>query len=113
MFLTALVLLTLAEPNRWIRVGGSANRYEEYLDKESLRRSGNKVSLWTRRNYRGARSTSWNEIEFDCAAKTETLVAWIRDDDGVVSHNVVRPHRGAARVQPKSVEEKIFNLACR
>ena len=113
MFMTALVLLAVVEADRWIHVGGSGNLYEEYLDKESVRRSGDKVSLWTRRDYRGARSTSWNEIEFDCAAKKETIVAWIRDDNGVVSHNVVRPHRAAAPIPPRSVQEKIFNLVCR
>jgi hypothetical protein len=113
MLLTALLLSAVAEPDRWLHVGGSPNVYREYLDKQSVRRSGNKVALWTRRDYLREPRTSWNEIEFDCAAKTETIIAWIRDDAGVISHNDVRPHRAAAPIPPQSVEEKVFNLACR
>ena len=113
MLLTALILSMAMQPDRWISVGGSIGLYEEYLDKESIKRSGDKVTLWTRRDFVRGRSTAWNEIEFDCSARTETILAYIRDDDGTVSHNVVRPHRGAAPIAPKSVEERIFNLACR
>ena len=111
MFLMALALLAV-EPDRWVHVGGSTD-YKEYLDRESVRRTGDKVALWTRRDYVRGQSTSWNEIEFDCAAKTETIIAWIRDDAGIVSHNVVRPHREATPIAPKSLEETLFNIACR
>ena len=113
MFLTALALSTAVQPDRWVHVGGSPNVYEEYLDKESVTRSGDKVTLWTRRDFARDQGTAWNELELDCSARTETILAWVRDDRGTVSHNVVRPHRGPAPIPPKSVEERIFNLACR
>ncbi len=112
MFLTALVLATSVPPSRWLHVGGSAD-YQEYLDRESVKRSGDKVALWTRRDYAPEASTAWHEIELDCRARTETIIAYIRDDRGTVSHNVVRPHRAAAPIAPGTVEEKIFNIACR
>lgn len=113
MFLTALVISMMIQPDRWIHVGGSTNLYEEYLDKESIKRSGDKVTVWTRRDFVLDQGTAWNEIEFDCSARTETILAYIRDDGRTISHNVVRPHRGSSPIPPESVEERIFNIACR
>ena len=112
MFLIALVLSMPTPPERWVHVGGSTDVYEEYLDKESIRRSGDKVTLWTRRDFHPDRGTSWNELEFDCSMKTETILAYIRDERGAVSHNVARPHREASPIPPDSVEERIFKIAC-
>lgn len=112
MLLTALALSALIQTDRWVHVGGSADLYEEYLDKESVSRNGTKVILWTRRDFARDQGTAWNEIELDCSARTETILAWVRDERGVVSHNVVRPHRAAAPIRAKSVEEGIFNIAC-
>ena len=113
MFLTALLLSATVQPDRWVHVGGSSGLYEEYLDRESVSRSGDKVTLWTRRDFAGDRATLWHEIELDCPARTETILAYIRDERGTVSHNVARPHREAAPIPPGTVEEKIFDLACR
>lgn len=112
MILTALVLSTAIQLDRWVHVGGSTNLYEEYLDKESVSRSGDKVTLWTRRDFVRDQGTAWHEIEFDCSKRTETILAYVRDDRGTISHNVVRPHREAILIPPKSVEERIFNIAC-
>ena len=112
MFLTALALTTMVQPERWVPVGGSTG-YEEFVDTESVRRSGDKVTVWTRRDFAGNQGTSWNEIEFDCAARMETILAYIRDDGRTISHNVVRPHRAASPVPPGSVEERILTIACR
>lgn len=113
MFLVGLALSALTEPDRWVPVGRSANAYEEYLDTNSVKRSGDKVTVWTRRDFVSGQSTLWHEIEFDCRARTETIVAYVRDDGGTVSHNAVRPHRAASAIVPGSVEERIFGIACR
>jgi hypothetical protein len=113
MFLTGLALSAAVQPNRWVHVGGSANSYEEHLDAESLKRSGEKVTVWTRRDFVLDQGTAWHEFEFDCSARTATILAYIRDDGSTVSHNVVRPHRGPALIAPGSVEENIFAIACR
>ena len=113
MILITLALAAVTPADRWIHVGGSTNHYEEYVDGESIKRSGNKVALWTRRNFVDGQGTSWNELEFDCRMRTETILAYIRDDGRSVSHNVVRPHREASLFLANSVEEKIFNIACR
>ena len=113
MFLIAVALSMEVPPERWVHVGGSTGLSAEYLDKASIRRSGNKVTLWTRRDSSLDRGTSWNELEFDCSMRTETILAFIRDDGGTVSHNVARPHRNASPIRPDSVEERIFNIACR
>jgi hypothetical protein len=113
MFLTALALSAMLQPDRWVHVGGSADLYEEYLDRESLRRSGVKVAVWTRRDFVRDGGTAWHELEYDCSVRTESILAYIRDDGRTVSHNTVRPHREASPIPPGSVAEKILNLACR
>jgi hypothetical protein len=113
MFLIAVALATVSSPDRWVHVGSSANLYEEYLDKESVRRIGDKVTLWTRRDFVRDQGTAWNELEFDCSKRTETVLAYIRDEGGTISHNVVRPHREASPIPAKSVGERMFNIACR
>lgn len=112
MFLIALALATQDQADRWVHVGGSPGQYEEYLDTASVKRSGDKVNLWTRRDFAVGQVTGWNELELDCSTRTETIIAWVRDERGTVSHNVVRPHRGPAPIPPSSVAEKIFNIAC-
>jgi hypothetical protein len=113
MLLIALALSTEVSPERWVHVGGTAGEYQEYLDTESVARSGAKVTLWTRRDLAPGRATVWNELEFDCATRTGTVLAYVRDDGGTVSHNTARPHREAAPISPDSVEQKLFELVCR
>ena len=113
MLLIAAVLSLVTPPDRWVHVGGTADLYEEYLDQESVRRSGDKVTLWTRRDFVLGQGTSWNELELDCSTGTAAILAYISDKGGNISHNVVRPHRQASPLPPNSVEERIFNIACR
>lgn len=112
MSLIAMALAMLAPPDRWVRIGG-AELHEEHLDKESVRRSGGKVTLWTRRRSVPDDDTSWNELEIDCSKRTATILAYVRDKGGAISHNVARPHKEASPIVPNSVEERIFNIACR
>ena len=113
MFLIALTLFTLDPPDRWVHVGGSANDFVEYLDVGSVSRAGSKVTLWTRRDFPLGQGTAWNELEFDCSRRTKTILAYVRDNGGTISHNVVRPHRDASSISRNSVEEKVFNIAFR
>ena len=113
MFLIAVALAAVTPPDRWVQVGGRTSVFEEYLDKASVERTGNKVTLWTRRDFGLGRGTSWNELEFDCSARTVTILAYVRDDAGTISHNVARPHRKASAIPPNSVEERTFNIVCR
>lgn len=113
MFLTALLLSAAFQPDRWLHVGRSPGVYDEYFDKQSVTRSGDKVTLWTRRDSARGKVTLWHEIELNCSTRTETILAYIRDDGGKVSHNSVRPHRKASPIRPKSVGERLLKLACR
>jgi hypothetical protein len=113
MFLIAVAIAMVPPPERWVRIGGSANLYEESVDNESVRRTGDKVTLWTRRTSTLGDVTVWQEIEISCSMKNAAILAYIRDDSGAISHNDVRPHRAASPISPNSVEEKLFNIACR
>ncbi len=50
MFLTALALHAAVQAERWVNVGGSEGSHREYLDTQSIKRTGEKVTLWTRRD---------------------------------------------------------------
>lgn len=113
MLLTALALSAAAAPERWVRLGGSAEASAEYLDTESVRRSGTRVTAWTRRDLAPEQGTLWHELELDCSARTQSLLAYIRDERGTVSHNSARPHREAAPIEPGSMGARIFDLVCR
>jgi hypothetical protein len=112
-FVMAFALSILMPSERWVPVGDSSAAYRDYLDRESIKRNGNKVTLWTRRDYLTQQRTAWNEIEVDCLRKRDTILAYVQDDAGTVSHNIVRPHRGPTPIQPSSGGERIFYLVCR
>lgn len=112
MVLIAAALAMATPPERWVRVDGIANLHEQFLDMESVRRTGDKVTLWTRRDSVPDRATTWNELEIDCALRTETVLAYIRDDGRTISHNDIRPHRDAAPIPPGSASARILDIAC-
>lgn len=112
-FVIALTLSMLLTFERWVPIGDNRGEYRDYLDRESIKRSGNKASLWTRRDYATQQRTAWKEIEVDCLRKRDTILAYVQDDAGTISHNTVRPHRGSTAILPNSVEDKIFELVCR
>jgi hypothetical protein len=113
MILTALTLSAAAPLERWLHVSESPRQYQEYVDTQSIQRSGDTVTLWTRRDLLFDAGTVWTELELDCGKRTETVLAFIKDDGSSVSHNTARPHRPAAPIAPRSVAENIFNLVCR
>lgn len=113
MFLIAVALFMEDPPERWVHVGGGTRLSEEYLDKASIRRSGDKVTLWTRRDYKDDQGTSWSELEIDCSTRTEAVLAFVRDNGGNISHNSLRPHRAATPIVRNSVEDTIANIVCR
>ena len=113
MVLIAIALMMAVPPERWVRVGGDPGRSQEFLDTESIRRSGDKVTLWTRRDFAPGQGTAWNEVEIDCRLRTEAVLAHVRDDGRAISHNEVRPHRAAAPIARNSTEERIREIACR
>lgn len=112
-FVLACALPMVMEASRWAPVGGFNNEYQEYLDRQSVKRSGNKVTLWTRRDFVRQQRTVWTEVEVDCSSKRDTVLAYVQDDAGTVSHNTIRPHRGSTAILPNSVEEEIYDFVCR
>jgi hypothetical protein len=104
---------TALQADRWVSIGGSASAYREYVDKQSISRNGDKATLWTRSESALGEETAWKEMEFDCSVRMHTILAYIRDDRGTITHNVDRPHQKSSPVQPASVEERNFNLVCR
>lgn len=113
MTLIFLVLSAATPADRWVHVAGGPTSHGEYVDTQSIKRNGDKVTLWTRRDLVNGQGTAWNELELDCRMKTETILAYIQDDGRSVSHNPVRPHREASLIPRDSGAEKILAIACR
>lgn len=113
MFLIAAALAMATPPDRWVGVGGSTDVPEEYVDKHSISRNGNKVTVWTRSDFASDQGTAWKEMEFDCSARMHAILAYVRNDRGTISHNVTRPHQATSPVRPASVEEKVLDMVCR
>ena len=112
-FVMACALSLAVQSGRWVTLGGGGNEYQDYLDQESVERSGNKVTLWTRRDFSSQQRILWHELEVDCSSKRSTVLAYVQDDAGIVSHNTIRPHREPTAIPPYSVEHRIFDLVCR
>jgi hypothetical protein len=113
-FILAVMMMSVAVPtDRWIPVSGSEGPHRDYLDRHSIQRNGHKVTLWTRRDFAGQQRILWHEIEIDCAAKMDTIIAWVEDNAGAVTHNVHSPHRPSATIPPGSLGQTIFDLVCR
>jgi hypothetical protein len=113
MLLAGLTLSAATHPDRWLPVWEDGDDYQEHLDTESIERRGEKVTVWTRQTFVRDKGTAWQEIEFDCARITDTILAYVRDDSNIVTHNVVRPHRGPLEIAPGSTAERMFNILCR
>src|SRR5687768_17591104 len=94
-FALACALSMVTEPDRWVALSGSDEGHEEHLDRASIQRNGDKVTLWTRRDFVTQQRTVWNEIEVDCSTRRDTILAFIQDDAENISHNFVRPHRAS------------------
>ena len=113
-FILAAMMMSVAVPiDRWIPVSGNDGTQRDYLDRHSIQRNGHKVTLWTRRDFDGQQRTLWHEIEVDCAAKRDTIIAWVEDNAGAVTHNPNRPHRPSAPISPNSLGQFVFDLVCR
>lgn len=113
--MAALVLAQAAPAQRWLPLGGSDSGevYRDYLDTASISRAGPTVTLWTRRDFAAGQRTAWHEVEVDCAKKRDSILAFVQDEAGTVSHNVVRPHRPSAPIAANSLGERIFQIVCR
>lgn len=112
MFLTAAALATSTLEDRWVRIDASPDGYEEYLDKESITPSGDKVTLWTRRDSVQDQSILWHELELECSTRLVTTLTFVRDVKGSISHSFVRPFIEASKIPPNSAKGRVFALVC-
>lgn len=113
MLLTALFLSLDAQPERWVHLGGGAGAPSEYLDKDSIVRADPFVTVWTRRDVRPDGVTLWHELKVDCATRRVSILGYVRDERGTVSHNDARPHRDFRPVRSGTGEERVFRMVCR
>jgi hypothetical protein len=115
-----LVSLLTAPANAATRiyVAKSNNGAVHYYDAESLRRSGNQVTVWTKTDYSQDRTTEWREdktrVKYDCAERSYANL------DMVVYHpsgkveivNAPKPERPLQSIVPDSVSESKMEAVC-
>jgi len=104
---------------RWLPSGHSDDA-RFYVDRLTLERRGNLVSVWTQASYERPKPTgeiySMSHLEIDCAARTSDLISVTdyRPDGSVVSRIVLEPsERRPAPVGTGSIAGTMLSIACR
>jgi hypothetical protein len=111
--------LAQAASDRWVEVSRDTSQ-TSYIDTQSIQRRGSVATAWLRTELEtpleeGATSLMFQN-EFDCSARTYTLVAWHHrsgDDKTVSEGSVPATERRASPVLPETQGEDEFDIACR
>ena len=90
-----------------------------YLDIHTVRRSGDRATVWQRIEYlrpqRQGHSETVTRWEYDCRNRTSELlrfVDWRADGTVVMSHTLPPSEREAEPVAPDSVGEDVLEIVC-
>jgi hypothetical protein len=118
--LAATSVSALAQDDRrWIPVATSTSGIFFELDRNSIQRSGSRVTLWERRTHvpptsRGV-SVSNIQEEYDCDARTSTLIAGIEYNvaGALMSTETVEPdQRLPDPILSDSMNERVLREVC-
>lgn len=116
--LSVSLLTVPANAATWIYVGEGANGAVHYYDAESLRRSGNQVTVWTKTDYSQDRTTEWREdktrVKYDCAERSYVNLDMVvyHPSGKVEIFNAPQPERPLQSVVPDSIGETKMKTAC-
>jgi hypothetical protein len=124
---TILTLLAILISNsaaaEWTRVGGGDDDSNVYVDLETFRRNGDKVKLWSLRNFKTlngvgkakhlSNKTQW---EIDCKEEQVRMPAYMefsgRDGSGQVVTNDFSPNDSWIPVAPGTIGQMISEIGC-
>ena len=114
MLLTALALLAAMQDARWADVGSDPLSVTA-VDRQSIRRSDDLVTIWTRDTFHVSQGSMLRELEMDCRRRTVAVaVVVMRESTGAITRRTVfrafeRTHEP---IDPESAEERVFVAVC-
>lgn len=124
---TVLALAILLSPcmvhaqpagERWLPAGRNRDA-SFHVDRLTLERRGNLVSVWTRATYERPRPTgetyTMSHLQMDCAARTSDLISLTdyRPDGNAVRTIMLEPsERRPAPIGPGSIAATMFAVVC-
>ncbi len=105
-------------PDRWIPIG-TTDTGTFSVDRETIRRDGDRVTVWERRiraqpTANGTREnrTQW---EYDCAAMTQSLLAGVSLDERgneIAQYSVSPARQTRIPIDPESMAERVARTVC-
>ncbi|MFM8543365.1 MAG: surface-adhesin E family protein [Chakrabartia sp.] len=102
----------------WVYVGESVNNAVLYYDADSIQRSGNQVTVWKKLDHRRDRTTkirtALSRTRYDCAERTDTLLARVSyyADGPSKSAEWSRSEQTADTIFPESMAEAMLEAVC-
>ena len=117
----ATVLLMAATPAyavNWVYVSTMDSGTDTYFDADSIRRSGNQVTVWERLDHSRDKTEKERErkklVRYDCAERTRILINVIAYyPDGTVKSATWQPYeQEAVPVAPGTVGEATLEAVC-
>ena len=120
-----LLVTATAASAEWTRVGGTndgTDDFIQYVDRATIRKSGNFVKMWNLRNYKTVRTLAGYSLlsmmtqeEYDCMEEKRRLLAysWF---DGQMGNGKVVVSNGNVRgewepISPGSINETLWKIA--
>jgi hypothetical protein len=115
--LMLLAFTTSAHASNWRKVGESSSVGELFADMDTVRRTGDTVSVWLqwpnyRSNYEPRVASASERAEFYCGAREfELFEMIIRDKEARVLLNMT-DDEGRKPVEPNTVFGRAFDILC-
>lgn len=114
MLLTALALMAASQDDRWAFLGSDTLFSAVEVDRQSIRRSGDKITIWVRQTFGVSQNSMLREVEMDCGRRTMTVsvIIW-REANGASRRTDFEAfQRTADSIDPESAEERVFVAVC-
>jgi hypothetical protein len=102
----------------WVYVGENSNGAVIYYDADTIQRSGDQITVWTKWNHSRNRTVRYREAKnrdrFDCEERTITLIAYTNyyPDGKVETFNIPTYGQEDDPVTPESIGETILETVC-
>jgi hypothetical protein len=121
-FVTLGLLCCGTASAEWTWSGGN-DQFNHYVDRATIRRSGNFVKMWDLFDYKTVQKAAGGESylsgktqwEFDCKEEKSRMLAFTWFDEKMGSGKVVYSDNDTGKwapIQPESIGEALWKIAC-
>ena len=117
-----LIVTSTSAMAEWTRINAGDNA-DDYVNYSSIRKTGNKVKMWTLRDWKtihiidGQKPylSEANQFEYDCDAETYIILAWSNFSGSMGKGDVTESASFRSYVDPiypDSIAERKWKIAC-